>query len=73
MVEPLISIKLAGFCSLSVQLLIKNSVNMKTKDTANLINSFASGGQGDSFRENCPPGPPTKAFYSLRQGQQAFL
>jgi hypothetical protein len=24
---------------------------------------FASGGQGDSFRENRPPGPPTKAFY----------
>jgi hypothetical protein len=26
-------------------------------------NFFASGGQGDSFRENRPPGPPTKAFY----------
>jgi non-ribosomal peptide synthetase component F len=24
--------------------------------------SFASGGQGDSFRENRPPGPPAKAF-----------
>jgi hypothetical protein len=23
---------------------------------------FASGGQGGSFRENCPPGPPAKAF-----------
>ena len=23
---------------------------------------LASGGQGDSFRENHPPGPPTKAF-----------
>jgi indolepyruvate ferredoxin oxidoreductase alpha subunit len=23
---------------------------------------YASGGQGDSFRENRPPGPPTKAF-----------
>ena len=23
----------------------------------------ASGGQGGSFRENCPPGPPAKAFY----------
>jgi hypothetical protein len=23
----------------------------------------ASGGQGDSFRENRPPGPPTKAFH----------
>jgi hypothetical protein len=24
---------------------------------------FASGGQGGSFRENCPPGPPAKAFH----------
>ena len=24
---------------------------------------FASGGQGGSFRENRPPGPPTKAFH----------
>ncbi len=22
----------------------------------------ASGGQGGAFRENCPPGPPAKAF-----------
>jgi hypothetical protein len=29
-----------------------------------MINStfFASGGQGGSFRENRPPGPPAKAF-----------
>jgi hypothetical protein len=26
---------------------------------------FASGGQGDSFRENRPPGPPVKAFHYL--------
>jgi hypothetical protein len=24
--------------------------------------AFAFGDQGDSFRENRPPGPPTKAF-----------
>ena len=23
---------------------------------------YAFGDQGDSFRENCPPGPPAKAF-----------
>jgi hypothetical protein len=26
------------------------------------ITQHASGGQGDSFRENRPPGPPVKAF-----------
>jgi acetyl-CoA synthase len=32
---------------------------MKLKET---IFKLASGGQGDSFRENRPPGPPAKAF-----------
>jgi archaemetzincin len=46
-----------------VQFFEKNSFNKETqfcKKSIKALNS-ASGGQGDSFRENRPPGPPAKA------------
>jgi len=33
---------------------------------------FASGGQGGSFRENRPPGPPEKAFILLSEESTAI-
>jgi len=34
---------------------------------------IASAGQGDSFRENRPPGPPAKAFHYWHKNEHKVL